>query len=140
MPISFIESPFNTKVEYEAWLRLPASVQPAELRAAERGAGTPEARAAADHLPDYIRRAIYGEQSAKEKVTSLQEAQSGWRKKRFRQLPVEGTTRGEFITAGIIDGVSEAQRIVNLPFGSPERAAAEAAALEPQSVQPNDSA
>ena len=48
---------------------------------------------------------------------------------------MQGTTRGAFIEAGIIDGQSEAQRIVNLPFGSPERAAAEAAAKAAASVQ-----
>ncbi len=33
MPLSFIESPFNTKVEYEAWLKLPPSEQQAALDA-----------------------------------------------------------------------------------------------------------
>mmetsp|Transcript_34413 Transcript_34413/g.90557 ORF Transcript_34413/g.90557 Transcript_34413/m.90557 type:complete len:138 (-) Transcript_34413:153-566(-) len=130
---SFIESPFTSKVEYEAWLQLPEREKPAALaaaRAVARGASAPEACAAADHLPDYVRRAINGELSPEEKVAALQGAQSAWRKKRFQQLPVEGTTRGEFISAGIIDRDSEAQRIVNLPFGSAERAAAEVAARE----------
>ena len=124
MPLPFIESPFPSKVEYEAYLALPERAQPATLRAAERGAYAPEALSAADHLPDYIRKAIYGEQSFEEKKAALADAQQGWRKMRFRQLSVEGTTRGEFITAGII---SADDGVVNLPFGSPERAAAEAA-------------
>ena len=128
MVLSFIESPFPTKAAYEAWLQMPESEKAAELRAAQRGAYAPEAKAAGDNLPEWLRRQIYGEQTAEEKVAKLHDAQSGWRKKRFTQLPVEGTTRGEFIDAGIIDGQSEAQRIVNLPFGSPERASAEAAA------------
>ncbi len=33
--LSFIESPFNTKVEYEAWLRMPASAQQGALEAAQ---------------------------------------------------------------------------------------------------------
>ena len=103
---------------------LPERVKEADRRAAQRGADAPEAKAAGDNLPEWLRKQIYGEQTAEEKAAMLKDAQSGWRKKRFTQLPVEGTTRGEFIDAGIIDGQSEAQRIVNLPFGSPERAAA----------------
>ena len=131
MPLPFIDSPFPTKVAYNAWLRMPESEKAAELRAARRGAYTPEAKAAGDNLPEWLRKQIYGEQCAKEKVAMLKDAQAGWRKKRFTQLPVEGTTRGAFIDAGIIDGQSEAQRIVNLPFGSPERAAVEAATRTP---------
>lgn len=33
MTLSFIESPFKTKVEYEAWLKLPAGEQEAALSA-----------------------------------------------------------------------------------------------------------
>ena len=33
MPISFIDSPFCSKVEYEAWLKLPAEEQQAALDA-----------------------------------------------------------------------------------------------------------
>ena len=140
MALSFIDSPFPTKVTYEAWLRMAESEKAAELRAAQRGAYAPDAQAAGDSLPEWLRKQIYGEHSAEEKVAMLKDAQSGWRKKRFTQLPVEGTTRGEFIAAGIIDGQSEAQRIVNLPFGSPERAAAEAeakaAASQPAETAP----
>ena len=123
--------PLPTKVAYEAWLRMPESEKEAELRAVQRGAYAPDAKAAGDNLPEWLRKQIYGEQSAEEKRSQLQDVQSRWREKRFTQLPVEGTTRGAFIEAGIIDGQSEAQRIVNLPFGSPERAALEAAAKRP---------
>ena len=110
---------------------MPESEKEAELRAVQRGAYAPDAKAAGDNLPEWLRKQIYGEQSAEEKRSQLQDVQSRWREKRFTQLPVEGTTRGAFIEAGIIDGQSEAQRIVNLPFGSPERAALEAAAKRP---------
>ena len=103
----------------------------AELESIEAERQRAEAKAAGDNLPEWLRKQIYGEQSAEEKLAQLQDVQSRWREKRFTQLPVEGTTRGAFIEAGIIDGQSEAQRIVNLPFGSPERAALEAAAKRP---------
>ena len=136
MPPSFIESPFCTRSEYESYLRLPASAQPAALRAAERGAGTPAARSAADHLPEYVRRAIYGEQTDDERRKVLKSGELRWRDMRFRQLPQEGTTRGEFVERGMLDG--DGDRAASLPFGSAERTAAMAAQAEQFGITQRD--
>ena len=47
MTLSFIESPFTTKVEYEAYLKLPAAEQPAALAKAAAASAEPIAAAAA---------------------------------------------------------------------------------------------
>ena len=48
--MSFIDSPFNTKVEYEAWLKLPPSKQQAALEAKKAGGADETLAAAASSL------------------------------------------------------------------------------------------
>ena len=67
-------------------------------------------------LPDSVMRAIMGEQSAEEKRAALAQSHENWKAERYKEPPVQGTTRGDFANLGMLQVRC---RLRALPVGRP---------------------